>query len=86
MEVKSGLNYINANLFTPHHNLPPAWGRSFIDDAMTIAVEFTHVSRHYGNIKAVDDVTISVAEGEFFSMLGPSGSGKNYLFTLDCGL
>ncbi len=52
---------------------------------MTIAVEFTHVSRHYGNIKAVDDVTISVAEGEFFSMLGPSGSGKTTCLRLIAG-
>ena len=56
---------------------------------MTIAVEFTHVSRHYGAgdkiVKAVDDVTISVAEGEFFSMLGPSGSGKTTCLRLIAG-
>ena len=52
---------------------------------MTIAVEFTHVSRHYGNVKAVDEVTISVAEGEFFSMLGPSGSGKTTCLRLIAG-
>ena len=52
---------------------------------MTIAVEFTHVSRHYGAIKAVDDVTISIAEGEFFSMLGPSGSGKTTCLRLIAG-
>ena len=56
---------------------------------MTIAVEFTHVSRHYGNasnlVRAVDDVTISVAEGEFFSMLGPSGSGKTTCLRLIAG-
>jgi putative spermidine/putrescine transport system ATP-binding protein len=56
---------------------------------MTIAVEFTHVSRHYGagekTVKAVDDVTISVAEGEFFSMLGPSGSGKTTCLRLIAG-
>ena len=52
---------------------------------MTIAVEFTHVSRHYGNVKAVDDVTISIAEGEFFSMLGPSGSGKTTCLRLIAG-
>ena len=56
---------------------------------MTNAVEFTHVSRHYGVanniVKAVDDVTISVAEGEFFSMLGPSGSGKTTCLRLIAG-
>lgn len=52
---------------------------------MTIAVEFSAVSRHYGNVKAVDDVTIAVAEGEFFSMLGPSGSGKTTCLRLIAG-
>ena len=56
---------------------------------MTIAVEFTNVSRHYGTggsaVKAVDDVTISIAEGEFFSMLGPSGSGKTTCLRLIAG-
>ncbi len=52
---------------------------------MTIAVEFTHVSRHYGQVRAVDDVTISIAEGEFFSMLGPSGSGKTTCLRLIAG-
>ncbi|MBC7755835.1 MAG: ABC transporter ATP-binding protein [Bdellovibrio sp.] len=52
---------------------------------MIIAVEFTHVSRHYGNVKAVDDVSICIAEGEFFSMLGPSGSGKTTCLRLIAG-
>ncbi len=56
---------------------------------MAIAVEFSAVSRHYGTantlVKAVDDVTTSVAEGEFFSMLGPSGSGKTTCLRLIAG-
>jgi putative spermidine/putrescine transport system ATP-binding protein len=52
---------------------------------MVAAVEFSAVSRHYGNVKAVDDVTISIAEGEFFSMLGPSGSGKTTCLRLIAG-
>ncbi len=52
---------------------------------MVVAVEFTHVSRHYGIVKAVDDVTISIAKGEFFSMLGPSGSGKTTCLRLIAG-
>jgi putative spermidine/putrescine transport system ATP-binding protein len=46
---------------------------------MTYAVEFNDVSRLYGEVRAVDGVTIAIHDGEFFSMLGPSGSGKNYL-------
>jgi putative spermidine/putrescine transport system ATP-binding protein len=56
---------------------------------MVAAIEFSSVSRHYGAadkvVKAVDDVTISVAEGEFFSMLGPSGSGKTTCLRLIAG-
>ena len=56
---------------------------------MVTAVEFSAVSRHFGAgekaVKAVDDVTISVAEGEFFSMLGPSGSGKTTCLRLIAG-
>ena len=49
------------------------------------AVEFSNVSRHYGDVSAVDDVSIAVAEGEFFSMLGPSGSGKTTCLRLIAG-
>ena len=55
-----------------------------ISNAFT-AVEFSTVSRHYGDVRAVDDVSISVAEGEFFSMLGPSGSGKTTCLRLIAG-
>ena len=43
---------------------------------MTNAVTFHIVSRHYGKVKAVDAVDLSIAEGSFFAMLGPSCSGK----------
>ena len=34
------------------------------------------VTKRFGDMVAVDDVTIEVARGEFFSLLGPSGCGK----------
>ena len=43
---------------------------------MNHAVQFIEVSRVYGNVTAVDRVSITIEDGEFFSMLGPSGSGK----------
>src|ERR1700712_2029769 len=53
--------------------------------AMTLAVQFTHVSRHFGDVKAVDRVSIDIRDGEFFSMLGPSGSGKTTCLRLIAG-
>ncbi len=41
-----------------------------------IAVEITNVTKKFGEVVAVDDVTIRIQDGEFFSMLGPSGCGK----------
>ncbi len=52
---------------------------------MTYAVEFNDVSRLYGDVRAVDGVTISIRDGEFFSMLGPSGSGKTTCLRLIAG-
>lgn len=52
---------------------------------MTVAVEFTSVSRHFGAVRAVDDVSLQIAEGAFFAMLGPSGSGKTTCLRLISG-
>jgi len=49
------------------------------------AVRFERVSRHFGAARAVDDVSFSVADGEFFAMLGPSGSGKTTCLRLVAG-
>ncbi|WP_338048995.1 ABC transporter ATP-binding protein [Rhodoligotrophos defluvii] len=43
------------------------------------------VSRAYGNVLAVDDVTLEVAASEFLSLLGPSGSGKTTLLMMLAG-
>src|SRR5262245_30718818 len=49
------------------------------------AVELRSVSRAFGEVRAVDDVSFTVAAGEFFSMLGPSGSGKTTCLRLIAG-
>jgi ABC-type multidrug transport system ATPase subunit len=48
------------------------------------AVEISHLSKAYGNVVAVDDVSLSVAEGEIFGILGPNGAGKTT--TAECAI
>jgi putative spermidine/putrescine transport system ATP-binding protein len=52
---------------------------------MQPAVSFTQVSRHFGDVRAVDDVSFAVEDGAFFAMLGPSGSGKTTCLRLIAG-
>jgi putative spermidine/putrescine transport system ATP-binding protein len=54
-------------------------------DNASSAVSFRHVSRHYGEVRAADDVSFDIARAEFFSMLGPSGSGKTTCLRLIAG-
>ncbi len=46
------------------------------------AVEVDEISRRFGAIVAVDGVSLTVASGEFLSLLGPSGCGKTTLLRL----
>jgi len=39
-------------------------------------VEIDHISKTFGTVQAVNDVTFSVEKGEFFGLLGPNGAGK----------
>jgi spermidine/putrescine transport system ATP-binding protein len=41
-----------------------------------IDVRLERVTKQFGDVAAVDDLSIDIEEGEFFSMLGPSGCGK----------
>lgn len=50
------------------------------------AIEVTHISKSYGKVKALDDVTFSVNKGEVFGLIGPDGAGKTSLFRILCTL
>lgn len=43
---------------------------------MRLAIETDNIVKHYGRLKALDHVSINVAEGEIFGFLGPNGAGK----------
>ena len=51
----------------------------------TPAVRFVDVSRHFGEVRAVDAVNLDIVGGEFFAMLGPSGYGKTTCLRLIAG-
>jgi branched-chain amino acid transport system ATP-binding protein len=53
---------------------------------MTPLIETRGVSKHYGAFCALDDVSLSVREGEFVSIVGPNGAGKTTLVNLLTGL
>jgi ABC-2 type transport system ATP-binding protein len=40
------------------------------------AVDLSHISKSFGAVKAVDDVSFSIEKGELFGLLGPNGAGK----------
>ena len=44
------------------------------------------LSKSYGSIKALNEVSFSLAEGEYASLLGPNGAGKTTLFQILTGL
>jgi len=47
-----------------------------VDAVTEIDVRLERVSKLFGDLAAVDDLSLDIAEGEFFSLLGPSGCGK----------
>ncbi len=48
----------------------------------TPAIECDHVTHHYGDFTAIDDLSLTVAVGETMGLLGPNGAGKTTLVRL----
>lgn len=46
------------------------------------AIEIKNISKSYGKIKALNDVSFEVKKGELFGLIGPDGAGKTTLFRL----
>ena len=49
-------------------------------------LELHGVSKHFGGVRAVDGVDLTVARGEILGLIGPNGSGKSTIVNLICGL
>ena len=53
---------------------------------MKPAIEVNHLSKRFGTIQAIEDVSFSVSSGEIIGFLGPNGAGKSTTMRILCGL
>jgi branched-chain amino acid transport system ATP-binding protein len=51
-------------------------------EAVVSVLEVRHLAKSFGGVKAVDDVSFSVAKGEFLALIGPNGAGKSTCFNM----
>lgn len=49
---------------------------------MSSGIDISGVSKRYGDLKALDDISFKVSEGELFGLIGPDGAGKSTLYKI----
>ena len=51
-----------------------------------VPIQVSNISKQFGDVRALDNVSLSVAQGEMFGLIGHNGAGKSTLFKLMLGL
>jgi ABC-2 type transport system ATP-binding protein len=57
-----------------------------VPDPTQTIIDVRHLTKSFGDLVAVNDVTFTVGEGEIFAFLGPNGSGKSTTIRMLCGI
>jgi len=57
-----------------------------LNTASGTALKVTNLSKSFGGVKAVDNITLNIANGEILGLIGPNGSGKTTFINLISGL
>lgn len=52
---------------------------------MSVAITIDHAIKRYGNVTVIPDLSLSIRDGELFTLLGPSGCGKTTLLRMIAG-
>ena len=50
------------------------------------AIEVNNISKHYGKVEVLNNVSFSVKKGEVFGLIGPDGAGKTSMYRILCSL